>query len=960
MVFLITLFLTFFSWGTFAKDVITHVTVNCDIEDVCEEYNEKFEDLVGVSLLKNELREKINFKLLDNSIDTFSYLIEKNKDQIDLVLDIGVKRKVSEINFSFDSSVDLNDIEQRVTLKKDDYYSDQTLAKSFDDIQKYLKEHGFYNSTIALKLNESGEYVGIVFDIKLGSYSKVQKIKVSSGIQWLNDFIFQRLKDGKNKIWDRTAFQLKLERIQNEIFGLGFYEMKMSIKNVEFDKNNNVEVLVDVLPGKRYAFSFRGLSLFSKQELITELKTTIKSLGQKFSENDIREVILDLYHSRGLYNTDLSFDIRRGIDVNDIPYMNFYITINEGNKIKVSQLSFEGVKFFDESFVFDLYYKKSSEIAGSHYLDESYLKTFVDILRKEYLQKGFLFSEIVNPTIRFDENRTSAEVTFLVIERQQTILKSVNVGGVREDLNAIVVKGLKNKEEKPLNVIALENDLDQAISLVRENGYYFAEYANRDPKKVVTYTNNYREATLNLSLNTGKLTLFDSLVVTGLIKTKYEVIERELQLKKADKITPKIIQGIQNRINQLGLFSVVRVTPYASSSSTSADKTYVNLLIQVKEKDFGQAELAPGYRTDLGIKFSGAISMNNISGLNRSLTMRVLANWRLGFSGLDDRRKNEEKRLLEGVARLSFVEPYLGHKLFGTKIEGELAASVQRKRFSSFDADIIRFSPQLSKSFNDHFSATLRYQLEYIDQFDATRDIDNDSFRIGSIIPSLTLDLRDNPVNPRKGALFALSWEFANKYFYSMQDDDLMINFNKLVSRNRFYYPFSDSVVLAASIAGGVEKNFSKGYRRDASGDIVYDENGAAIPVGYIPSLKVFRLDGIDQVRGFYSDEINRLVDGRDIGQVVISDKAYFINIKLEPRYFVNDNVILGVFFDAGRLYTNSVNPSKLRTSAGATFKFVTPVGSLDFDYGVKLQRQSGVSTEKEAFGRFQLSIGFF
>ncbi|EQC47053.1 outer membrane protein, OMP85 family [Bacteriovorax sp. BSW11_IV] len=959
MVVLVTLILTFLTaFNCFASDKITHITVNCDIEDICEEYQEKFEDLVGVEV--SNLREKINFKLLDNSIQNFSYLVQKNNHSLDLVLDVGVKRKVAEITFTFDEEVDLKEIKQKISLKEDEFYSDQLLAKTYDEIQKFLKEHGFYNSVSSLNINEKGEFISLNFDIKLGEYSKISDIQISSGLSWLNNFVFQRLKENKGKIWDKSMFQLKVDRVHEEMFNLGFYEIKTNLKEVSFDNNKDATVLVDIIPGKRYAFSFSGLSVFSKQEIIAELKTTIKSQGQKFNENDIREVLLQLYQSKGVYNTKINFDIRRGIDINEIPYVNFYVEIKEGNKIRINKIDYEGIKNFDVNFVNKLYAKKATPIASSGYLDEEYLKTFVELLKREYLQQGYLFSEIVNPTIRFDERRENADVSFLIIERQQTVLKEVIVDGVNKDLNLIVVNGLKNKENQPLNVIALEKDLEEALSLVRENGYYFAEYANRDPKKVVSYTNNFREATLKLSLNTGKVTLFDSLVVTGLIKTKYEVIEREVQLKRLEKITPKLIQGIQNRISQLGLFSVVRVTPYVSTSSGATDKTQVNLLIQVKEKDFGQAELAPGYRTDLGIKFSGGVSMNNINGLNRSLSMKVLANWRLSFSGLDDRRRQEEKRLLEGVARFSFVEPYLGYRLLGTKLEGELAASMQRKRFSSFDADIIRFSPQLSKTFNDVFSATLRYQLEYIDQFDATREIDDDSFRIGSIIPSITLDFRDNALNPRKGAHFALSWEFANKYFYSMQDDDLMINFNKLVSRNRFYYPFSDSVVLAASVAGGVEKNFSRGFRKDSSGIILKDEDGNAIPVGYIPSLKVFRLDGIDQVRGFYSDEINRLVDGREIGQVVISDKAYFVNIKIEPRYYVNDNVVLGLFFDAGRLYTTSVNVMKLRTSAGTTFKFVTPVGSLDFDYGIKMQRQTNIENRRESFGRFQLSIGFF
>jgi outer membrane protein insertion porin family len=49
-----------------------------------------------------------------------------------------------------------------------------------------------------------------------------------------------------------------------------------------------------------------------------------------------------------------------------------------------------------------------------------------------------------------------------------------------------------------------------------------------------------------------------------------------------------------------------------------------------------------------------------------------------------------------------------------------------------------------------------------------------------------------------------------------------------------------------------------------------------------------------------------------------------------------------------------------LRQSVGVTFKVVTPVGTLDFDYGIKLLRKKDQSGNLEAPGRFHVSIGFF
>ena len=332
--------------------------------------------------------------------------------------------------------------------------------------------------------------------------------------------------------------------------------------------------------------------------------------------------------------------------------------------------------------------------------------------------------------------------------------------------------------------------------------------------------------------------------------------------------------------------------------------------------------------------------------MDRELSITANANQRLNFSNLDDRRRREEKRMIEYSLKTSFLEPYL----FGKKIEFETSLTGSRKRFRGFDADIIGYSASLSKTFWDFFTTSLEYQLEIISQFDATEEKDRGSFRIGSITPSIALDFRNNKVNPTSGLFMALSWEFANPYFYSQKNEELTINFNRLVSRNKFYLPVTDNFSFAFSIAAGVEKNFSSELKNDGSGETK----------GFIPSIKVFRLDGIDTVRGYRDVEINRVESGEDISDFRIDNMAYFGVFKFEPRYLLDDTMMLALFFDAGRVYVNHFKPLDMRTSAGLSFKLLTPVGSLDFDYGAKLKRNYDNSGGRETFGRFHLSIGFF
>lgn len=377
-----------------------------------------------------------------------------------------------------------------------------------------------------------------------------------------------------------------------------------------------------------------------------------------------------------------------------------------------------------------------------------------------------------------------------------------------------------------------------------------------------------------------------------------------------------------------------------------------NLVIQVKEKDFGQVEVAGGYRTDLGAKLSGGIAYNNIGGMNRSFSFRTQANQRFKLDDFDERRRRENKRLPEYLFKGSFVDPYALNNLLGTQLELEVSSSFQRLRAYGYDADIFRISPQISRKFNENYSVSINYQFERIGTFDVTEEKDNANYSIGSITPSISIDFRDDPINPKKGYFFTLSSEWANKRFGSIKSDELEVNFIKVVNRNKFYYPMGD-FTIAVSLAAGYQKN----YAQDVIGTY---PNGSTKTRGYIPSIRVFRLEGYDEIRGYDEGEINRLKNGQPIGEVVVQNEAYFTAFKFEPRYNINDFLQLGVFFDAGRIFVNDFNPLDLRSSVGAGLKFLTQVGSLDFDYGFKLQRKGYPDLSRDSVGRFHLSIGFF
>jgi outer membrane protein insertion porin family len=766
------------------------------------------------------------------------------------------------------------------------------------------------------------------------------------------------------KQWDVLNFKIKIDQISRELFSSGYFSS--SVKTELEGNESNITAKIIVSANERINFQFLGNKVFSHQELRTKFVDKIKNDFGKYERGNLASFINEIYEGAGFYNTSVKSYQNDGKDLDGVIVKNYFFEIEEGEKLKVSSIIYRGNIILKGDDIDQLFKKNATSLAQAGFYDRSFFENFTNIIKKEYLSRGFVFVEVSKPRVITNEEDESLTIEYGIAEKQQIILRNISLESIDSGQVGEVKALLVNKENSPLNVVELEADLKRIVQHFQSQGYYFASITNLNGESLLVYDKAYLNVDLKPEVVLDKQVCYNEPSIQGNSKTKADVIKREINLTKGELITPLKLELIRQRLTNLGLFSSLNITPYMEyhdEDEKACAKT--NLVIQVKEKDFGLWEVAPGYRTDLGAKLSAGITLNNLMGMNRSMSFKVQANRRTNLDGFDPPRKKEDKDLLEYLAKVSLIEPYLFHNFINQQIEFETSSSYQRKRFYGFDADIFRISPQFTRTFSlndtnkDSLSLAVRYQFERINQFDATVEKDNDNFSIGGITPSITLDKRNDPIYPRKGYYLNLSSEWANHYFGSMKDIDLEVNYVKVISRNKFYYPIGD-FTLAFSMAMGYEKNFALDILKDSTGTPLLNSNGVKRTHGYIPSIKVFRLDGYDEIRGYDEGEVNRLRSGIPIGEVVVQNEAYFTAFKFEPRYNLSDTMQLGVFFDAGRVSVNEFIPFNLRTSVGAGFKFLTPVGSLDFDYGIKLQRKTYPDKTRDSFGRFHLSIGYF
>ncbi|GAB4406024.1 MAG: hypothetical protein OHK0056_04370 [Bacteriovoracaceae bacterium] len=925
------------SFAAFAE-----IRFDCKGQFACEYVNEIREQLEGGALPVEIIERVKNYALRQSALLVeYDFVDDTYKDGFIKIYD----------KFIFSGFVlngvaeDVKDIiMSSLPFREGDFVSSDTVAEINKRVFESVKDFGGEGIEVHVRLQQIPDKNEVNCIIDVINFKPTVIGQVVHNVDPSKFPIPVKMLEGfRGRRYLKNITEIEIENVEKEFVNMGYSSTEVSWSPGKV-QDGKIDLYVNVKIGNFFSFYFDGNRHFSRPDLLAEIKKQIQDDANP-TPDKIRKVLIELYRSQAFYESRIDVLLSDG-KKSALGKKYFFVHIEEGKRLRLKSVEFSGNYFVEKPQIVNLFTEKSTTLINNNFVDFEYLNRFPEILKKYYRTQGYLLAEISAPQVKFEKD--GAEIIYNIIERQLTMVDRILIKGLPDHLADKIRANFKLVEGKPFDVTIYEEQVKNSIKILKNEGYYFATLKEDNLSKTLVYTKDISKVDLNLEYLPGFKIKLEKIIVSGLSKIKDFVLLRESKMMKGDLLTPAAIEDFRLSLESLNLFSSIKINLINVFPITDQEATS-DIVVSVVEKDFGYGEFAPGYRTDLGIKVSTSITYGNLFGINHGIGFKIQANQRLDFSYLDDRRRSEEKRLIEYVGEATYRWPYLFNfaDLF-------IDTSFQRKRFYAYDADIFKLSPRLHKSITDKLSIGLQYQFETVNPFDATEEKDRDSFRIGSLTPSILFDLRDSKTRPKKGASFSVSYERASPQFGAQDSKDLKIDFYKLVTRNRAYFSVGD-FTFAFFVSAGVEQNVARELREDT-----FNSDGTPTSIGYIPSIKVFRLDGIDTIRGFGESEINRLPSGTNINQVRVQDKAYFSVFKFEPRYSLSDSTILGVFFDAGRLSVTSFQPFVVRTSAGLSFKYVTPVGTLDFDYGVKLKRDRLRDGGRESFGRFHLSIGVF
>jgi len=702
--------------------------------------------------------------------------------------------------------------------------------------------------------------------------------------------------------------------------------IQRDIKRI-FDLGRFKTILVDVTDvegGVAVSFIVSEKSVASEIRIIGNTKIrerTIKDtislrLGESCEPDILKkdaEAILKLYEEKGFPNASVYVEV----ETIDPSKVRVTYEITEAQKARIRGIEIEGNTVYTDREIRKRLNTRTAKVwfIGGRY-DEMAFQEDLDRIKAMYGEKGYVEAEIASTSFDFSANGKSMFITIAVSEGPQYHVASVGVKGNEVFADEEIMELVRLKEEDEFNRFQVLLDGRNVSTFYSDAGYVYAAVLPE-----VTLDEDKKIAHVLYSIQEKELVYLGQIEIANNIKTKDEVIRRELTMYPGERFDAKKIRRSMERMTNLGFFD--RENPVDPSTRPSAIEGAEDLILNVNEKETGAFYFGAGFSSEE--ELLGSVSLD-------------LWNFDIGnppkFTGGGQRLT---LALQSGTLRerysLSFTDPYfMGYPLlFGADVFTDKFEFVHHNDFSEerFGTGI-RFGKRLS----EYVSSSLGLRYEDIEIGDIGDDV-SDEIRqeegrrtTVSLIWAIERNSLDNRFDPTIGTILGGSVEVAGGGFAADTD------FVKLRQNYSQYFPLTENNKWIFSI-------------HENSGYVTQYGRSDDVPI-----FERFFCGGSSTVRGYEERDVGPKSD--DIYRDPVGGNVRLV-LNLELSYAITDILRAYIFQDSGTAWRDihDMDASELRFSVGAGLGINTPMGPLRVDYGIPINPD-----DDQGSGRFHFRVG--
>jgi len=655
-------------------------------------------------------------------------------------------------------------------------------------------------------------------------------------------------------------------------------------------------------------------------------------------EKTIKELLLEKGLSSGKVESEV---IKKGKNELDIVF-----NINEGPKVKVGKIVFEGDPKLSDSTLL-LAFKENrkhsfvSWILGKDAFKQNMLNEDLNNLKQKFQEYGFMEADIGEP--RFEEIQKRS--IFLKKQTMKKIIIPVNagyryfVGDVsvqgNEFFNTKYLRSLVKYNEGDVYSIAIrEKAVEKIGEIYRDFGYLYAQInpvEKLDPKN--------KRVNLTFNIYEGEVAYLHRMEFKGNRFTKDKVIRREMILREGDRFSFSMFKNSLLRMNQLGL---VELEGEPEILPNPEDPKEINVNINVTELQRNNIQFTAGYSGYQGTFVALSYSTVNFLGAGEKLQLSLqygkrIKNYSFGFTEpyLFDLPLNagfnihDNYMILPGLynRRSKGIDFSVNGRVKGYWRAG-LTYSYNKMELSEYEGD---------DDYYPYYGGYGGYGGGMGGMYGGGMGgmygggmyggaYGYGKYNISSLTPNIYRNTVDSPLTPSKGSLYSVSFKFAGSFLGG--DVDMF--------KPRFEFTRYIPIIKKSSLGFHIEYSFIKKV-----GDVD------------IPFWEKFFLGGERSIRGYNIYTIGpRNENGANMG----GEKSFVFNAEYivpvgGPLYAI-------LFYDTGNAYApdQKISLKNMYTSAGLEVRIFVP--AIRVPFRLIFAYNDPIALYKDSHFNFRFAIG--
>lgn len=416
--------------------------------------------------------------------------------------------------------------------------------------------------------------------------------------------ILRKISSKAGDVYDPTALRNDLKTI----YTMGYFnDVQIKVKDTQKGK-----IITFVLVEKPIISSiiFNGIDELKEEDVKAVANIKEYRVLNPTQISLAKESMLALYEMKGFYNCEIESTITYPTDSGAVVTFD----IDEGDKVYIEEITFEGNKSFDADELEDA--METSEkswltwLTADGLLDMEKIKQDANRIGAFYNNHGFLDAKIGEPKVTKLEDEDGMQLHFVIEEGPRYRIGTVDFTGDLVIDKKRMAEILTVRKEPYIDRQKLRENILDITDAYSELGYAFADIRPRTSKT----KDHHLDIVFDIRKN--ELVYIDRITISGNTRTRDNVIRRELRMVEGGLFDSAAIRRSNKALERLNFFEEVTITPEPTS-----DPSRMNVKVKIKEKPTGTFSIGVGYSTSDGVIFSGSVRENNFLGRGDSLEL---------------------------------------------------------------------------------------------------------------------------------------------------------------------------------------------------------------------------------------------------------------------------------------------------------------------------------------------------